>query len=87
MTRFRIWDLGFRKFGRLLALAMFLALAAPAFPADPVDEALERGVKFLLTQQTPEGIITVKGRRNETAMTSLAVLAIRTAPSSNPNLA
>ena len=76
MRTLRIADCGLRIARRLVALAMFLALAVPAFPADPVDEALERGVKFLLTQQTPEGIITVKGRRNETAMTSLAVLAM-----------
>ena len=60
----------------LVALLVFIALSVRGIAAAPVDEALERGVKYLLTQQEESGVITNKGRRNETAMTSLAVLAM-----------
>ncbi len=60
----------------LVALLVFIALSLQGFAVGPVDKALDRGVKYLLTQQEESGIITNKGRRNETAMTSLALLAL-----------
>ena len=60
----------------LAFLGALIALTTSSFAVDPVDEALDRGVKYLLTQQEDSGIITNKGRRNETAMTSLALLAL-----------
>jgi squalene cyclase len=59
------------------AFACIATLAfTPARAADPVDEALERGIKYLVQQQEGNGAIINKGRRNETAMTSLALLAL-----------
>ena len=66
---------GFQICRWVLAIQLIFA-SHPAGAAEPVDDALGRGVKYLLTQQEPSGIITNKGRRNETAMTSLAVLAL-----------
>ena len=67
-----------RFIGSILSIASTaLCLAAPALrAADPVDEALAKGVKYLVSEQDETGAINTKGRRNETAMTSLALLAM-----------
>ena len=62
---------------RVLALVGCL-VAMPFIPkaaADRTDEALLRGSQYLLTQQDDAGAISNK-MRNETAMTSLAILAL-----------
>lgn len=59
-----------------LALILSCVITLPSRAASPVDEALQRGVKYLLTQQDESGFICNKGRRNETAMTALSMLAL-----------
>lgn len=50
----------------------------PSTPADRVDAAVQAGLTFLLTQQQPSGAIadTGLGNRYQTALTSLAALAL-----------
>jgi hypothetical protein len=74
MRRLRIADYGLR-IGLLVAVA-WAALPFHLSANEAVNEALTRGVKYLLTQQEDSGIICNKGRRNETAMTALAMLAM-----------
>ncbi|MDB5694432.1 MAG: hypothetical protein JWO81_3495 [Alphaproteobacteria bacterium] len=58
------------------AAGFLLAAVLPLSAADKVDEALVRGAQFLTTQQDDKtGSISLKGR-NETAMTSLTILAL-----------
>jgi hypothetical protein len=52
-----------------------LLLTVPCRAADRVDEALVRATQYLLQQQDETGAISNK-MRNETAMTSLAILAL-----------
>ena len=58
-----------------IACLAFLALIAPIQAADRVDEALVRATQYLLQQQDEAGAISNK-MRNETAMTSLSILAL-----------
>jgi hypothetical protein len=62
--------------GLRICVTLLWLLTSSARAADPVDDALARGIAYLLTQQEESGVITNKGRRNETAMTSLALLAL-----------
>ena len=63
-----------RFFSCILALALAPAVLH-AQAADRVDEALLRATQYLLQQQDDTGAISNK-MRNETAMTSLAILAL-----------
>ena len=54
---------------------VFLAMTATVPAADRVDEALLRATQYLLQQQDETGAISNK-MRNETAMTSLSILAL-----------
>ena len=57
-------------------LSLCLALPAAVHAADRVDEALPRATQYLLQQQDKkDGAISNK-MRNETAMTSLSILAL-----------
>ena len=56
-------------------IAFFLAFAVSGFAADRVDESLVRATQYLLQQQDENGSISNK-MRNETAMTSLSILAL-----------
>jgi hypothetical protein len=60
---------------RRLRILAVLAFVATAHAADRVDEALLRASQYLLQQQDETGAISNK-MRNETAMTSLSVLAL-----------
>ncbi len=73
MRQFSIFNF---QFSIAAALWLALALSLHSLGADAVDDALARGVSYILTQQEDNGTIANKGRRNETAMTSLAVLAM-----------
>lgn len=61
-----------------LLLALFLAgQADPVIPRpDATDEAIARGVAYLVVQQDKEGGITGTRTHNQVAMTSLAILAM-----------
>ena len=60
----------------LLAVALFFAQLVSTRAADRVDEALVRATQYLLEQQDKnDGSISNK-QRNETAMTSLSILAL-----------
>jgi len=65
----RSWMLG------LLCVA--IASAGAAVPGG-TEAAVDKGIAFLLSKQRPDGAI-VAGERNETAMTSLAILALASA--------
>ena len=71
MKRFQISDFRFQIYCALAALALVVECAA----ADRVDEALLRATQYLLQQQDESGAISNK-MRNETAMTSLSILAL-----------
>ena len=57
------------------AITFFLAFIVSSPAADRVDEALVRATQYLLQQQDETGAISNK-MRNETAMTSLSILAL-----------
>ena len=59
----------------VLAIALFFSLMPTGSAADRVDEALLRATQYLLQQQDEAGAISNK-MRNETAMTSLSILAL-----------
>jgi hypothetical protein len=76
------------ELARRLALACALCVtitahAAPTdspitrpFSGDKTDRALEQAIDFLIRQQNSQGGISDRGNHNETAMTSLAILAM-----------
>lgn len=60
----------------LATLGLVAAPGTSSFAADKVDEALTRATQYLLKQQDPKtGALSNKGR-SETAMSSLAILAL-----------
>jgi len=57
------------------SVALLLVLQAPLRPSDPVDHAVARAVRFLLSVQRGDGSITEQPG-NRVAMTSLSLLAL-----------
>lgn len=58
----------------LVGIAAVALLCTPATRADPIDEAVAKGVAFLLSEQDARGAIRENGA-HETAMTALSALA------------
>lgn len=59
--------------GKSAAVAAAPQIGGP-FDKDPTDAAVDRAITYLLTQRKPEG--GIYDRQNETAMTSLAIMAM-----------
>jgi hypothetical protein len=56
------------------AAVQFEGPAQNPFQSDEVDAAIDRGLRFLLTQQRPEGAIA--DRQHDTTMSALAIMAL-----------
>ena len=71
----------YRRFMIGLIVFALLVRSAPAeefvnpFKKDRTDEAADRAVKFLISQQKPDG--SISDNSASTAMTALAIMAMR----------